>query len=789
MDFFTFFTPQRRAAGSDDGPRSEVEQALASKSELLSTVLENVGHGIVMFDRSRRLLVWNNRYQQILRFPDGFLQVGLSNRELALYLAKRGDYGDGDPLKLAAERLHLLWSGEESHSEITILDENIYDVLFQRTDDGALVITYTNITERKRAEAALRVSEQSLANAQRLAHLGHWDWDIASGNLYMSDEAFRIYGFEPQAFSATLDTCLQAIHPDDRDRVSESVDRTISSGRPFNNEFRILRPDGTLRHVHERGEASYGDDGAAVRLSGTVYDITERKRAEAALRESEARLSKAAEMAKVGYWVWDEIKDKAVYCSDEVAEITGVATGRELTARLTSKEKDMEWVHPDDRSRLDKLTRQSKTKKTGYDIEFRIIRPDGAVRHLREILEPVLDDVGNLVRSNGIIQDITELKQAEDQLRQAQKMESLGQLTGGVAHDFNNLLAVILGNAELVADKLGEGDKQVQAMVHAATRGAELTQRLLSFSRQQALRPQSVDLNACVTGMTDMLRRTLGETIEIEPIIASGLSASEVDPGQLESALLNLAVNARDAMPKGGKLTIETANVQLDDDYAAAQGDVTPGHFVRLSVTDTGTGIPPDQIEHVFEPFFTTKEVGQGSGLGLSMVFGFAKQSGGHVTISSEPGCGTTVRLYLPQAEAPAQPAGQEPTLRDPKARGETILVVEDDPDVRALAISLLQRFGYNVLEAGDGTEALATLQAVSRIDLLFSDVVLPGGMSGPDLAAQVRDLHPGIKVLFTSGYPDAPHHRSPLFENTDLLAKPFGKRDLAQKVRAVLNG
>jgi nitrogen-specific signal transduction histidine kinase/CheY-like chemotaxis protein len=385
--------------------------------------------------------------------------------------------------------------------------------------------------------------------------------------------------------------------------------------------------------------------------------------------------------------------------------------------------------------------------------------------------------------------DITEHKVVEERLRQAQKMEAVGQLTGGVAHDFNNLLAVILGNIELVADRLGTDDKQVRAIVHAATRGAELTQRLLSFSRQQALRPETVDLNACVTGMTDMLRRTLGETIEIEPIIASGLSISEVDPGQLENALLNLAVNARDAMPKGGRLTIETANIELDHDYAAALGDVTPGHYVRLSVTDTGIGIPPEIIEHVFEPFFTTKEVGEGSGLGLSMVYGFVKQSGGHVTISSEPGCGTTVQLYLPQAEVPVQPAGQEPVMGDTEARGETVLVVEDDPDVRSLVISLLQRFGYNVLEAGDGAEALAALQDYSRIDLLLSDVVLPGGVSGSDLAEQVTDRYPGIKVLFMSGYPDAPHRRGPLVENTELLGKPFGKRDLAQKVRAVLNG
>jgi signal transduction histidine kinase len=418
-----------------------------------------------------------------------------------------------------------------------------------------------------------------------------------------------------------------------------------------------------------------------------------------------------------------------------------------------------------------------------------MIRSDGEVRHLREILEPVLDDDGNLVRSMGIIQDITDLKQAEDQLRQAQKMEAVGQLTGGVAHDFNNLLAVILGNAELVADRLGTDDKQVRAITHAATRGAELTQRLLSFSRKQALRPETVDLNACVTGMTDMLRRTLGETIEIELILASGLSSSEVDPGQLESALLNLAVNARDAMPQGGRLTIETADIELDDDYAATQGDVTPGRYVQLSVTDTDVGIPSENIEHVFEPFFTTKDVGEGSGLGLSMVFGFAKQSGGDVAIESEAGQGTTVTLFLRRAKESVQQPTTDDMPSAPRGRGETVLVIEDEPDVRAMTVAMLDNLGYRVLSAENAQAGLDILEAEPAIDLILSDVMLPGGMSGPDMAEQARAFSPEIKALFMSGHAEQSINlRTALPEGCDLLDKPFRTIELAQRVRAVLD-
>ncbi|MCZ6780030.1 MAG: PAS domain S-box protein, partial [Nitrospirae bacterium] len=408
------------------------------------------------FDGSRRLLVWKDRYQQDLQFPDGFLQVGLSNWELSLYVAERGDYGEGDPEKLTGERLNLLWGGDDTRSEITILGEKNYDVLFRRTDDGGLVITFTDITERKRAEEALRVSEQRLANAQRLAHLGHWDWDIVSGNLYMSDEASRIYGFEPQAFPATLDACFQAVHPDDRDRVSESVDQTISSGQPFDNEFRILRPDGTLRHVHERGEASFGDNGAPVRMIGTVYDITERKEAEEALqrahdeleirilertselrreiterklteealREREALLTHAQDVAKVGYWVWygENISDwdlagtssgKKPILSDQFRDIFGITDSQDRVAT---------WrTHTDDSAQFWEVFRKAEECHEAYSLEYRTVGDDGDIRFVREFGDPRHDPETGQRIWLGVVQDITESKQAEKGLRESEE--------------------------------------------------------------------------------------------------------------------------------------------------------------------------------------------------------------------------------------------------------------------------------------------------------------------------------------------------------------------------------
>ncbi len=384
--------------------------------------------------------------------------------------------------------------------------------------------------------------------------------------------------------------------------------------------------------------------------------------------------------------------------------------------------------------------------------------------------------------------DIVALNQ---RLQQAQRMEAIGQLTGGIAHDFNNLLTVVMGSAELLAEQPQADAEQLllaQSIAHAAQRGAELTQRLLAFARKQALDPKPLDMNQLLAGMDALLRRTLGEHIEIELIRAAGLWPALVDHGQLENALLNLCLNARDAMPGGGRLTLETANVRLDDDYAARHGDVVAGQYVMLAVSDTGQGIAAEHLPRVFEPFFTTKEKGKGTGLGLSMVYGFIKQSAGHVGIYSEPGQGTTIKLYLPRWQG-AHTTDTAPTAGAGVAGGhETILLVEDDEAVRSYALAALRSFGYQVVEAADGPAAMAVLQQRSDIELLFTDIVMPGGMNGRALADAARRLRPALRVLYTSGYTEnAIVHHGRLDAGAQLLSKPYRRGELDRAVRLAL--
>jgi signal transduction histidine kinase/CheY-like chemotaxis protein len=424
---------------------------------------------------------------------------------------------------------------------------------------------------------------------------------------------------------------------------------------------------------------------------------------------------------------------------------------------------------------------------------------EGATRHFVRNLRARTDDLEEEVKRH---------RETEDTLRQAQKMEAIGQLTGGIAHDFNNLLTVIIGNldtlkrhlaranpAQTVAELSGSVQKQVDVAMQAARNAAKLTHRLLAFARRQPLEPSRLDCNKLISGMSDLLGRTLGETVNLEIVLGGGLWPTFADPNQLESALLNLAVNARHAMSDGGRLTIETTNAYLDEAYVRRFGDLQPGQYVQVSVADTGTGIAPDVLGRVFEPFFTTKAVEAGSGLGLAQVHGFVKQTGGHVRIYSEVGHGTTVKIYLPRMHAaeaiaaiPAPVAESVAPLAHAKA-DETILVVEDNEDVREYARGALEELGYKIIEAGDAAEALRLTADGARIDLLFTDVVLPGGVSGRQLSDNILKLRPDLPVLFTTGYTrNAIVHHGRLDPDVQLLNKPYTQQDLLRKVRELLD-
>ena len=412
------------------------------------------------------------------------------------------------------------------------------------------------------------------------------------------------------------------------------------------------------------------------------------------------------------------------------------------------------------------------------------------IRTVETRMVPVAGGNGGRPMLLAIIRDVTDAKSREDQLRQLQRMDAIGRLTGGVAHDFNNLLAIIHGNSELLRDRPGtdaEAAEMVDDVIDAASRGAELVRRLLAFARMQHLEPESVDLNARLPNLLGLLQRALGENVNVRVKAGKALWPARVDPSQVDDAIVNLAINARDAMPDGGTLTIETRNVALDDDYAAQHVEVTPGDYVMLAVSDTGAGMAPEVVARAFEPFFTTKQEGQGTGLGLSQVFGWIKQSGGHIKIYSEVGHGTTIKLYLPRSAVRSAEKGVPAEAVTPRG-DETILVVEDNPNVRKTVVRQLHDLGYRTLTADSGAAALRQVRDGARFDLLLTDVIMPGGITGYQLADELRQSDADLRVLFTSGYtelasaPDQPARKDPL------LSKPYRKQDLGRAVRAALD-
>ncbi|PWE52927.1 hybrid sensor histidine kinase/response regulator [Metarhizobium album] len=646
-----------------------------------------------------------------------------------------------------------------------------------------------DITEQKRVDEQLRI-------AQSAGGIGTFEYIVGYGTISVSEQLCRLFGLHPNKM-LPVRTLNGLIHPDDKPVIDLTrPDELQSEG---NIEFRIRRAsDGQERWLARRGE--YVDDihTDGRRYVGVIFDITEAKHTQESLREANDMLAELArESLRERDRVWKNSRDLLVVIdtagvfrdvSPSWFDILGHAPDKVTGSKV------IDAVWPEDRDQAKSDLRKA-AENIHTEIEVRMTHEDGSPRTISWMTSREDDRVYAYGRDVTVEQQQkVALEETEAQLRQAQKMEAVGQLTGGIAHDFNNMLTGVIGALSIIKRRIAarrteDLDKFIDAATSSAHRAASLTHRLLAFSRRQSLDRQSVDVKQLVTSMEELFQRTLGEQIELAINVAAETWKAETDANQLESAILNLVINARDAMPNGGQLTIETNNVAFTEADLAKGETLEPGSYVVIAVSDTGTGMSQATIAKAFDPFFTTKPIGQGTGLGLSMIYGFAQQSGGHARIYSQLGMGTTIKLYIPASHATGEQSAfeKEEEAILPRGKGETILVVEDDDSVRMLVVDTLKELGYRVLEAIDGAQALPFIEGKGRIDLLVSDVGLPG-LNGRQLAEIAIAARPALNVLFITGYAAAAAARAEfLAPGMEMITKPFAIDDLAQKVTEML--
>src|SRR5450759_2262200 len=681
---------------------------------------------------------------------------------------------------------------------------------------GGVLVVCRDVTKDYLAAAALREREAELARVQQIGRVGGLEVDLRTGfRNRRSPEYLLIHGLPTDAANESHEDWVRRIHPEDREATEKKFrDAVAGSAREYSAQYRIIRPsDGETRWISVKSTIERDQDGRAIRLVGAHSDVTEQVRADQALRQSEERFRKLADqLAELNATLAQRVEDKTrerdriwnvsqdllmVADRDGVWQTVNPAWTRTLgwsAAELLNR--TSEWLeHPDDNGITRAQIERLGASETTVRFESRFRHKDGSYRWLSWTGVPDRDRIYAVARDVTAEKAAAErLKATEEALLQSQKMEAVGQLTGGIAHDFNNLLTGIVGSLDLLQTRLNQGRTEnvaryINAAMTSANRAAALTHRLLAFARRQPLIPKSVDVNQLVVSLEDLLRRTIGETIDLEIAALDDLWCTLCDPNQLESALLNLAINARDAMPDGGKLTITTANARLDG-MTADTPALSPGDYICIGVTDSGTGMSAEVVARAFDPFFTTKPIGQGTGLGLSMIYGFARQSNGHVTIDSTLGQGTSVKLYLPRhrGEIAAQ---HEQALKaaEHATTGETVLVIEDEPVVRGVILEMLAEQGYRTREAVDGPSGLKILRSNERIDLLVTDVGLPG-MNGRQVADQARETRPDLKILFVTGYAESVAIADGFLQpGMEIIPKPFYLDNLSRRIRAMVSG
>ncbi len=650
-----------------------------------------------------------------------------------------------------------------------------------------LLMTALDITNSTIAEQKLRSREVELEEAQRVAQIGSWEADVLENHSVWSDEQFRLLGLEPSQGNFSFEDYLEMVHPEDREKLREAAGKAVSDAGSFTLDYRIIRKDTTMRWMHGRGETITDGTGKVVRMRGINQDITERKRSADLLQESEGRFRQLAENIREIFYLINPEITQMFYISPAYEEIWG----RSCESVYENPRSWAEAIHPDDIERVFAEITPRGILVPGK-FEFRILRPNGEVRFIRAQAFPIYNDAGEIYRFAGTAEDITQHRQIEAQLRQSQKMEAIGQLSGGVAHDFNNLLTVILGHANILAEQnvSGEAAESIAEIRHAGERAANLTRQLLLFARKQAMLMKNLDLNSAVAHTIKMLTRILGEDIQLDFCPAHGELTVQADAGMFDQILLNLAVNARDAMPKGGRLIIETARVEFDTETAAQSAQIRAGTFAVITVSDSGSGIPADVLPKIFDPFFTTKDVDKGTGLGLATVFGIVQQHSGWINVYSEEGSGSTFRIYLPLILESSLPADTKKAAQEMKGGTETILFVEDDAAIRRMASKYLGQLGYRVITAENGPDAVRIFTEREKdIHLVFSDLVMPGGLSGIELSRILLQKKPALSFIFSSGYSNMLlAGETKLTEGLNFLAKPFSLANVAKIIRLQLD-
>ena len=767
---------------------SKAHDALRESEERYRRIVETTNEGIGTIDTKGRLTFVNQRLSEMLGYPAGELLGQRSSRlerEAAAAATaarvERSRQGSSEEVEVALVR--------KDGSEIWALLKTspIHD------REGTYVGTLAMITDRTqhkqveearhRAVEAVRASEAEFRLLAEAMPQIVWITRPDGGNIYFNQRWMDYTGL---TLAESLgDGWMKPFHPDDKPLAWQAWQNATTTGGTYAIECRLRAADATYRWWLIRGAAVKDANGTILKWFGTCTDIDALKQGEARLRESEGLLRIAGRAARLGGWSVS-LPDLHVIWSDEVCAIHDVPPGT-----VPSVAHAMEAYAPEFRDIIREKFDACVRDGTPYDLELQIVTPTHRRVWVRTIGNAERNASGVITSLRGAFQDIDDRRKLQDQFRQAQKMEAVGRLAAGVAHDFNNLLSVVLSFSELAIDGLKPGDPlrdDIEEIRKAGNRATALTRQLLAFSRQQVLEPRVVDLNDVIEAMKPMLSRLLGEDIDMTVLSHPSPGRVLVDASQVDQVVMNFAVNARDAMPDGGMLTIETSNVTVDDAYVGRPAEVPPGRFVLLAVTDTGVGMTEATRARLFEPFFTTKEQGKGTGLGLATVFGIVQQSGGFVSVYSELGHGTTFKVYLPRTDRVAEASpSNAPALT--LNGSETILLVEDDEQVRIAACAILRRHGYNVLETSNGGEAyLVSSDFPATISLLLTDVVMPR-MNGRRLAEQLALQRPKMRVLFASGYTDDAIIRHGVLDaGVAFLHKPFTPQGLLRKVRDVLD-